>query len=299
MPNTQTTPPIAEILADRFAEIPQVIAVALAGSSMTGAADALSDIDIYVYITADIPVDIRAALVHTFTEQAEINNQFWETGDEWIDPKTGLGIDIIYRSPQWIADEIERVLVRHQASVGYSTCLWHNVLISKPLYDRDGWFGKLQERARQPYPEPLKHAILAKNYPLLRKVQLSFRHQIEIAALRHDLVNVNHRIAALFASYFDVLFAINHVPHPGEKRLVELAQTLCAHVPQHMAEQIAAVITATTSVQTLPSLIKQVDRLLDSLDELLLADEGLITNSDRSKLVIPGKTDCFAQPHQQ
>lgn len=290
MPNTQTTPPIAEILAARFAEIPQVIAVAFAGSSMIGVADALSDIDIYVYTTTDIPVDIRTALVHTFTEQAEINNQFWETGDEWIDPKIGLGIDITYRSPKWIADEIERVLVRYQASIGYSTCLWYNVLVSQQLYDRDGWFGKLQERASQPYPNPLKRAILAKNYPLLRKTQSSFRHQIEIAAQRHDLLSVNHRIAALFASYFDVLFAINHVPHPGEKRLVELAQTLCSHVPRHMGEHITAVIAATTSVKTLPSLIKQVDQLLDSLDELLLG-EGLITNSDHPKLVIPGKTE--------
>jgi hypothetical protein len=40
--------------------------------------------------------------------------------------------------------ELARVLDRHEASLGYSTSLWHNVLTSKPLNDRSGWFAALQ-----------------------------------------------------------------------------------------------------------------------------------------------------------
>ena len=42
----------------------------------------------------------------------------------------------MYRTPDWIEERLERVLVRHEASVGYSTCFWHNVLHSTPLFDR-------------------------------------------------------------------------------------------------------------------------------------------------------------------
>ena len=55
-----------------------------------------------------------------------------------------------------------------------------------------------------------------------------------------DRVSLNHRIAALLASYFDVIFALNRVLHPGEKRLIEWAQAHCAHLPIDMADQITA-----------------------------------------------------------
>ena len=89
---------------------------------------------------------------------------------------------------------------------------------------------------------------------------------------RRDLVSVNHRLAGMLASYFDILFAVNRVPHPGEKRLVEAAVAICPRLPEDMAADVTeSSETATTDMAGLPA---RVDRLLDRLDALLAA-EGL------------------------
>ena len=213
---------VAEQLARKFASLPQVEAVALAGSRTTDFPDSDSDVDLYIYVTEDIPLEARREIARG-AERAEIGNTTWEPGDEWVDGETGTRVDVMYRHVGWIEEQLDRVLVRHEASVGYSTCFWYNVLHSKPLFDHTGWFAAVQWSAQVKYPEELKQNIIGKNLRLLRSTQSSYLHQIELALKRNDPVSVNHRVAALLASYFDVLFAVNELPHPGEKRLLQYA----------------------------------------------------------------------------
>lgn len=42
---------------------------------------------------------------------------------------------------------------------------------------------------------------------------------------------MNHRIAEFVKSYFDILFPINKIFHPSEKRLIEFANELCELLP--------------------------------------------------------------------
>jgi hypothetical protein len=148
------------------------------------------------------------------------------------------------------------------------------VLYSSNLFDRDGWFEQLQRRARQPYPEPLRRAIIAKNHPVLRDLLRSaYLRQLEKAVQRDDLVSVNHRVAALLASYFDILFAVNRLPHPGEKRLVEIVEKRCDKLPVGMREQVHNVLA--TAGMGDQQMISHVKALVTSLDQLLSA-EGLI-----------------------
>ncbi len=174
----------------------------------------------------------------------------------------------------WIEEQLDRVLLKHEASTGFTTCFWYNVLHSSILFDRDGWFEQLQRRTQQPYPESLRRAIIAKNHPVLRHLLLSaYLHQLEKAVQRDDLVSVNHRVAALLASYFDVLFAVNRMPHPGEKRLVEIAEERCEKLPVGMREQVHNLLAAAgTSDQ---QVLHHVQALVNGLDELLVT-EGLI-----------------------
>ena len=233
-------------IAEHFGQQPAVVAVALAGSRAAWSNDPASDFDLYVYATSEVPVDFRRSLAGP---DAEIDNRFWEPGDEWIDAGSGAHLDVMYRSPAWIEDQLDRVLVRHEASIGYSTCFWFNVLHSEALHDPQGWYRQLQERARVPYPEALRRAIVAKNWPILRKNQSSYRKQIELALARGDAVSIQHRTTAVLASYFDIWFALARQPHPGEKRLLQ-------YLPQPEATLVRAVIEAPP------------DRLLQRLDDL-------------------------------
>src|SRR5450755_407877 len=94
---------VAGRLAQAFGAFPQVLAVALAGSRAAGAHDSFSDLDLYVYATREVPSDERRKLLG---EGAEIDNRFWEPGDESFDPATGVRIDIMYRSPEWIERQL-------------------------------------------------------------------------------------------------------------------------------------------------------------------------------------------------
>jgi len=141
---------VIQRLTQAFGKLPQVLAVVLGGSRAAATSDVASDYDLYVYTVREVPVDFRRTLLG---ESAEIDNRFWEPGDEWSDPSTGTHIDIMYRSPEWIEGQIERILSRHEASLGYTTCFWYNVVHSEALLDPRGWYQGLQNRGRVAYPE--------------------------------------------------------------------------------------------------------------------------------------------------
>ncbi len=275
MPSDPRTPaaPAASIAA-AFSSLPAVLAVALAGSGVTGAADEQSDLDLYVYAEEPVAMADRAAIADGFASYSEVGNDFWEPGDEWIDEGAGRHVDVMYRTPVWIEEQLERVLVHHQASVGYSTCFWHNVLHSTPLFDRSGWYRDLQAKAARPYPQSLRRAIIARNHPILRQTLSSYLVQIERAVRRGDSVSIQHRVTALLASYFDVLFAVNELAHPGEKRLLQFAATRCAKTPLDMETHINALLEMAAHPATL-AIVEHINLLLDSLDALLV-DEDLV-----------------------
>jgi Nucleotidyltransferase domain len=267
---------IAEV-ATAYGAQPGVVAVVMGGSRTTGVANEDSDIDLYVYAPEPPPLPHRAAVAAQFATVREVGNTCWEDGDEWIDARTGRHVDVIYRSPGWIEDQLVRVLVRHEASIGYSTSLWHNVLHSRPMVDPEAWYGRLQDRARQPYPAPLKRAVVAKNHPILRGTLSSYLHQIQLAVARGDAVSVQHRVSALLASYFDILFAVNERPHPGEKRLLQLALEQCSRLPPSCQAALDDLLVLPSAPPT-DSVVSRVNTLVDGLDAWLQS-EGLLISA--------------------
>lgn len=74
-------------------------------------------------------------------------------------------------------------------------------------------------------------------------------------------------MAALLASYFDIIFAVNRQLHPGEKRLVQNAVNTCALLPEQMEADITALLLLTDA--EIADAPRRVERLLDRLDQLL------------------------------
>jgi hypothetical protein len=251
---------LARRVASRYEQFPAVQAVVMAGSNASQHSDENSDLDLYVYLKTPLTLSERAK-VAADAKRREIGNTFWEPGDEWIDPASGRSLDVMYRELEWIEEQLMRVIHDHRASIGYTTCFWYNVLNSDILIDRDAWFAQLQSKSDQPYPPELKRNVVAKNWPILRDNLSSYRHQIELAWRRNDLFSLNHRMTALLASYFDILFAINEQPHPGEKRLIHFAEQLCPKHPPNLRADVEHVLTS----RDLPS----IDKLLDPLEDLL------------------------------
>jgi len=268
---------LAVTISQAFVKLKPVEAVALGGSygSHSAGNDAASDIDIYVYTRADVPLEDRRKIVE-ITGGATIANiglNYWGAGDEWYHQPTGIEVDIVYFDAAWMEDQIDRVIRHAQPSMGYSTCFWHTLRQSLILSDRQDWLRSLQMQCNVEYPEELRLAIIAINYPVLRQIIPAYAHQVEKAVWREDLVSVNHRLAAFFASYFDILFAFNRVLHPGEKRMVAYALSHCSRIPEQMEVEINEILQV--SRQSLPTLPAMLNRLLDHLDEMLKAD-GLI-----------------------
>jgi hypothetical protein len=263
---------LADQIAALFAALSQVEAVALGGSRASGSSstDPASDIDLYVYTHGDIPLAERRAIVERSggASRASLDMTYWGLGDEWINAPTGIEVDLIYFKAGWMEEQISRVVERHQASLGYTTCFWYTVQNSIIFADPHGWFTALQQRCQIEYPEALRRNIVALNYPVLRTIIPAFGKQIEKAAKRGDLVSINHRTAALLASYFDILFAANRQLHPGEKRLIELARNRCPVLPADIETDLASILLLTA--EDIADLPNRLARLLDHLDQMLI-----------------------------
>ena len=116
---------------------------------------------------------------------------------------------------------------------GYTTCLWHNLITSKIVIDKNGKLLELQNRFKVPYPKKLKENIVSNNLKLLNGMLPSFDMQIKKVENRGDFVSVNHRVTEFLASYFDIIFALNEMTHPGEKRMQSICSAECKILPNN------------------------------------------------------------------
>ena len=143
----------------------------------------------------------------------------------------------------------------------------HNLINSKVLYDPHKEFYRIKERFSVPFSKELKENIILKNFRLLTGNLPSYDKQILKALNRGDLVSVNHRISAFIESYFDIIFAVNELTHPGEKRMIdyakEHAKILSKDFEENMNELLSSIGSNINDVENnLKAIIKNLEDII-------------------------------------
>lgn len=252
-------------LISSFNQLKEIDAVVLGGSRSTGTSDKSSDYDVYVYLNSELSLDEKRKTVMPFCSQGEIGNHYWESEDNCV-LKSGTPIDIIYRKTEMFSQYLKHVVDEGNPFNSYTTCFWHNILNSKVLFDKTGEFTALQKKYNTPYPEELRKNIIQNNRNLLSGKLPSYDMQIKKAESRGDLVSVHHRITEFLASYFDIIFALNKLTHPGEKRLVSLCKRSCKILPEKFEENINALLASVTtggSYEIVYDMVQCLDKVLE------------------------------------
>lgn len=258
-----------ERILNALKQHPDVEAIAIGGSRAGAHFDAASDYDIYVYVTRPVPEAFREQLFADTCTRVEVGNHFWEYEDNGT-LNSGTDFDLVYRSLDDFIAGVSAVVDHGQAHNGYTTCMWHNLIHSRIVYDRDGRLTHFQKQYTVAYPEQLRRNIIAHNMRLLHGSMPSYDGQIRKAVRRGDAVSIQHRTTEFLASYFDVIFAVNRQTHPGEKRLVELCRSQCPVLPEQFEENLSALFQNMFHSDCM----QEIERILRALQAVLDAEEA-------------------------
>lgn len=225
----------------QFAKNSNTEAIVIAGSRASNNSDKMSDYDVYIYSVGEsfISEDERTEVYSKFCSNYEVGNHYFEYEDNIV-LNCGVCADLIFRNIE-LFERFSDFMTDGKARLGYTTAFWHNIRTSEIYYDKNGRFAKLQKKCDIPYPQNLKKNIIQQNMNMLSGFLPSYDKQIKKAVERGDLVSICHRTAEYMASYFDIIFAINEMTHPGEKKLISICKEKCKLLPDGFEENITKV----------------------------------------------------------
>ena len=230
-------------ILQEFQNFQQVKAIAIGGSASAKTSDNKSDIDVYIFVEKDIPTSERENIIKKYSSKYEVGGEYFGSGDEFFVDKLNQQLDVMYWNVNWFENAVNNVWVKHYPSNSYTTAFLFTLKNFEIIYDKDNWLLNLQNSIKTEYPKKLRENIIKRNMMLMKdKPFASYYEQIEKAIKRNDIVSINHRIAAFLASYFDIIFAINGLLHPGEKRLIQYAKNNCKVLPKNFEENITKLL---------------------------------------------------------
>jgi len=249
-----------------FCDIDGIQALVLGGSRATERTDEKSDYDFYVYSENGIDRENRYTILKKYCKYFEIGNNYWELEDNG-QLNCGIYFDLVYRNLRQFENNVANVVEQNNSGNGYTTCMWDNLLNSKIIFDKNDEFKKIKERFTVPYPQKLRENIIKRNMALLSGSVVSYDKQIMKSIYRKDLINLNNRISEFLASYFDVIFAVNELPNPGEKRIMEICLNKCNVLPDGFERNINSLIqnmndNESKILETLNNIVYELKKIL-------------------------------------
>lgn len=212
-------------VADRVVAIvgglPGVVAVSLGGSIASEMADETSDMDLYVYWEEPLaPAGERAERLAAVADPGSVRAGFTSWGLEDQFSVDGGPVELIYRRWVDMRADVQRAYGEGLAGNGFTTAVLYAVAHGRPLHDPTGELRAARNRLTREFPEATRMGVLRRACPLL-----GFHvTQLRRAQARGDLLFVQHIRGKIQLLFFDVLFALNRLYHPGEKRLLEHAR---------------------------------------------------------------------------
>ena len=258
---------MVEQLFKELSLLEEVEAIALGGSRAGENYDEKSDYDVYLYVNSPISEEKRKNILQKFCSYMEIGNSFWEYEDNCV-LNNGIEIDILYRDMKDFMKGIERVVAEYHPSNSYTTCMWHNLITCKILYDKNGTLEKYKNKYTINYPKQLKENIIKRQLELIDSSMPAHPNQIKKAISRKDFVSINHRITEFLASYFDLLFAINEITHPGEKRLIQLCKKQCKILPENFEENLNSLFSHMYSEENQSLLMNDIENIVNNIKKI-------------------------------
>lgn len=235
----------------RFAAGPGDWGIAVGGSHAKGTADALSDVDVYLFAAAVLPAARRDALVRDALGLPRGAVSSWGRNEPFEQGGTdfsfrGRRVECWLRSADWVAAEVEAArrgeIRRTYAAWATSGFFGHVALadlhamriVEDPRSLLAGWKAGVAV-----YPEPLRRALLER---FTREAAFwpdnpHYRTAVE----RADSVYASGIVQQVVQALVQALFALNRVYFPGDKGLLHALDALPER-PDALAGRVRALL---------------------------------------------------------
>jgi len=231
-------------------------AIAMGGSYAKGTADAGSDVDLYLFSNAVLPNRQREQITSAFSCEAE-EITCWGAAASPIN----AGTDFRFRGRRvecWLRDSpyveqaiaecrdgvVRREFVTWTPNGFYNHCCLSDVNVMVALEDPTGMVARWKSQVAT-YPERLRAAILSRHLASAQFWPDNFHYRSAIE--RGDVVYVTSIVHQIVHDLIQVLFAVNGVYFPGDKRLEEALAHLAAR-PSNLSEKLSTLLCLSAPV---------------------------------------------------